>query len=62
MRNSTVIRLALAIQLFHLYGYSFYTHQQLANVSGINRKTLTRNKDLIIMLDFALREEMGIYV
>jgi len=62
MRSTTACRLAQAIQLLHLDGYSSYTHSQLAKASGITTKTLTRNKDLIIMLDFALKEEMGKYL
>lgn len=59
MRSTTASKLAQAIQLFHLDGYSSYTHCQLAKVSGVARKTLSRNQDLIIMLDYALKAEMG---
>lgn len=57
MRSSTAYRVAQAIQLLHIDGYSSYTNSQLAKASGVTRKTLSRNKDLIVMLDFALKEE-----
>ncbi len=57
MKSATAYRVAQAIQLLHIDGYSSYTNSQLAKASGITRKTLTRNKDLIVMLDFSLQEE-----
>jgi len=57
MRNPTATRLAQAIQLLKLDGFVEYTNIQLANAAGVSAKTITRNKDLIIMLDFALHIE-----
>ncbi len=54
MRPQTALRIAEAIQLFHLDGYEYYTYRQLANASGVSQKTISRNKDLIVILDFAI--------
>ncbi len=54
MRADTVSRLVNSIQLLKLDGYEEYTNKQLADASGITKKTISRNSDLITMLDFAL--------
>jgi len=54
MRADIANRLAQSIQLLHLDGYGDYTINQLANASGISRKTISRNKEIVEMLDFAL--------
>ncbi len=54
MRADTASRLAQSIQLLQLDKHSDYTLKQLADASGINRKTVARNQGLIDMLEFAL--------
>lgn len=56
MRPNTAARVAQAIQLLNLDGYGAYTTQQLADASGISRKTLARNQDLIECFYFALNK------
>lgn len=57
MKAVTTLRVAEAIQLLQLDGYSDFTHSQLSNVSGISRKTLQRDPDLIQILNFALNRK-----
>jgi len=54
MRANTASKIAQSIQLLKLDGYDEYTLNQLSDASGINRKTLSRNHDIIDMLDFAM--------
>ena len=54
MRQKTASQIAQAIQLLNLDGYGDYTLGQLADASGVNRKTISRNSDLIECLDFAI--------
>ena len=56
MRPNTASRVAQAIQLLNLDGCKDYTIQQLADASGVNRRTLSRNSDLIQCLDFAINK------
>ncbi len=56
MRPSTASQIAQAIQLLNLDGSEDYTVQQLADASGVSRRTLTRNQDLIECFDFALNQ------
>ncbi len=62
MKNSIAFRVAQAIQLLHLDGHYEYTNIQLAEASMISRKTITRNKDLIVMIDFALQEAVSRHI
>ena len=57
MKTSTAERIATAIQILHIDGYKEYTMKQLAAMSGITTKTLSRNRDLVNALDFALDRE-----
>ena len=54
MRPNTAARVAQAIQLLNLDGCEDYTTRQLADASGVNRRTLSRNSDLIECIDFAI--------
>lgn len=54
MKNETANRLAQGIQLLKLSGYDEYTDAQLSSTTGVSKKTIQRNKDLIIQIDFAL--------
>ncbi len=54
MKLATAKRIAQAIQLLKLDDFKDYTNRQLANISGISQKTISRNKDLITILDFAI--------
>ncbi len=54
MKPQTASQIAQAIQLLNLDGYEDYTTRQLADASGINRKTISRNTNLIVCIDFAL--------
>jgi len=54
MKPSTVTRLAQAIQLLNLDGFKDYTNRQLADISGVTTKTISRNKDFVTILDFAI--------
>ncbi len=56
MKPSTASKIAQAIQLLNLDGYGEYTTQQLADASGVNRRTLSRNSDLIECFNFALNK------
>jgi len=53
MKPSTALQIAQAIQLLKLDDVD-YSYSQLALASGVSSKTITRNKDLITMIDFAL--------
>lgn len=57
MRPFTASRIAQAIQMFNLDGCSEYTTRQLADASGVSKKTISRNADLIECFDFALNIE-----
>ncbi len=57
MKNDTAIRIAQALQVFKLDGQENYTLQQLADASGISRKTLQRNHEMVDILDFAINIE-----
>ncbi len=57
MKPVTAERIAQAIQLLNLDGNDDHTIQQLADVSGVSRKTLSRNYDLIECLKFAVNLE-----
>ncbi len=54
MKPSTATRIAQAIQLLKLDDFKNYTNRQLADISGINQKTISKNKDLINIFDFAI--------
>ena len=56
MKPATASRIAQAIQLLNLDGYGEYTIQQLANASGVNRRTISRNSDLIECIDFSINK------
>lgn len=56
MKSSTASRIAQVIQLLNLDGYGEYTTQQLANASGVNRRTISRYSDLIECIDFAINK------
>ena len=57
MKPATASRIAQAIQLLNLDGCDEYTTQQLADASGVNRRTISRNSDLIECFDFAINKE-----
>jgi len=57
MKNDTAIRIAQALQVFKLDGQENYTLQQLADASGISRKTLQRNHEMVDILEFATNIE-----
>lgn len=57
MKDDTAIRIAQALQVFKLDGRENYTIQQLADASGISRKTLQRNHDIVDILDFVTNVE-----
>ena len=57
MKNDTAIRIAQALQVFKLDGQENYTLQQLADASGVSRKTLQRNHDRVDILDFVINVE-----
>lgn len=57
MKNDTAIRIAQALQVFKLDGQENYTLQQLADASGVSRKTLQRNHDIMDILDFVTNVE-----
>ena len=57
MTAKTMHRLSEGIQLLHLDGFDEYTVGQLAHVTGINRKTLQRNAQIIEIIDFALSKK-----
>ena len=56
MKPATATRIAQSIQLLNLDGYGEYTTQQLADASGVNRRTISRNTDLIECIDFAINK------
>ena len=56
MKHTTASRIAQAIQLLNLDGYGEYTDRQLAAASGVNTKTINRNRDLIEALDFSINK------
>lgn len=53
MKPSTAQQIAFAIHMYQLDDIE-YSSSQLASASGVSKKTITRNKDLIIMIEFAL--------
>jgi hypothetical protein len=57
MTAKTMHRLSEGIQLLHLDGFDKYTTAQLENATGINRKTLQRNAEIIEIIDFALSKK-----
>jgi len=57
MKDDTATRIAQALQVFKLDGQENYTIQQLADASGISRKTLQRNHDIVDILDFVTNVE-----
>jgi hypothetical protein len=54
MKALTMLKVAQSIQLLRLDGNHEFTNAQLSRVSGISSKTLQRNADLILILEFAL--------
>jgi len=54
MKAVTAFKISQAIQLLELDGYRDYTLTQLANASGLNRKTLAKNKHILDVIDFVL--------
>ena len=57
MKNITLLRLAEAIQVLQLDGDANFTQKQLAKISGLDRKTLSRNSDLIEIVSFSLNKQ-----
>lgn len=51
--SNTHYRIASAIQMFDIDGIS-YSNSDLARACGVTTKTITRNKDLISMIEFTL--------
>ena len=56
MKPATTKRLTQAIQLLKLDGFEDYTNRQLADASGVATKTISRNKDFVTILDFAINK------
>ena len=56
MKLATAKRIAQAIQLFKLDGFNDYTNRQLADTLGVTTKTISRNKDFVTILDFAINK------
>ncbi len=56
MRPKTASQIAQSIQMLNLDGEEDYTIRQLADASGVSRKTISRNQDLIECFDFALNK------
>lgn len=54
MKPKTVQRVASAIQMMYLDGITNPNESEIAKASGINRKTLSRHKQLIKAIKFAL--------
>ena len=57
MKLATATRIAQAIKLLKLDGSEDYTNRQLADASGVTTKTISRNKDFVTILDFAINKE-----
>jgi len=57
MKDMTLLRLAEAIQVLQLDGEENFTQKQLAQISGLGRKTLSRNSDLVEILSFSLNKQ-----
>ena len=57
MRDDTAIRVAQALQVLKLDGQENYTLQQVADASGVSRKTLQRNHKMMDILEFATNIE-----
>jgi len=55
MRAELANRLAHGIQLLYIEGYDYYTEKTLSETTGISVSTLKRNRDMINLLDIALR-------
>ena len=55
MKPELAFRLAEGIQLLHHDDCDNYTDRLLADISGVSTSTIKRNKDLVKMLDIALR-------
>ncbi len=56
MKSITALRLAQSIQLFKLDDIE-YSYNQLADTSGVSKRTIVRNSELIHMIDFALDKQ-----
>ncbi len=59
MRAELANRLVHGIQLLHLEGYYYYTEKTLSETTGVSVSTLKRNRDMINLLDIALRISGG---
>lgn len=59
MRAELANRLAHGIQLLHLEGYDYFTKKTLSETTGVSVSTLKRNRDMINLLDIALRISGG---
>ena len=57
MKDDTTIRIAQALQVFKLDGQENYTLKQLADASGVSRKTIQRNHEIVDILDFVTNVE-----
>jgi hypothetical protein len=55
MKTQTMSQLSLAIQMLRLDGFDEFSKIQLANASGLSRKTIQHNAEIIEIIDFALR-------
>ena len=53
MKAKTAERVASAIQMMYLDGRSNPSDNEIANASGVNRKTIQRHKQLITAIKFA---------
>jgi len=54
MKVETATKLAQAIQLLQLDSIFDYTNKQLSTVSGVALKTISRNRVIVTILDFAI--------
>lgn len=59
MRAELANRLVHGIQLLHIEGYDYYTEKTLSETTGVSVSTLKRNRDMINLLDIALRISGG---
>ena len=59
MRAVTMTRITQAIQLLQLDGYSKFATKHLSQVSGIAKRTLERNEDIIDIINFVLTNGRG---
>ena len=57
MKNDTAIRVAQALQVLKLDGHDNYTLKQVADASGVSRRTLQRNHEMVDILDFAINTD-----